>query len=311
MFCSDFKIVGYCVHRVLEVDTLDKVSREGIFALRKLTSLREFLYHPGYSQSPVVRLCLELLPHLHHLQDVDGSISLFDITKPCTVQLRNLSTHDLYDVSDFVSFPELRSLTLWDRLEMHPLFAGGLPKLSELYLKDTDQDNLLVVLGHVGRQLKKLHVSIMCVGVHLKLDRVMGACPNLSELKVSTDSNQLDGSQLQLDTLKHLESVTFELSEREDFLQPGLLLQFLRKAPQLRSVNVTNFNIHHQDLKEWAELAEHSTCMQNLQQIQLQFYATRRSEEAKPLWQKVLSSCSINCPQLQIASVKYMCAVLR
>jgi hypothetical protein len=138
------------------------------------------------------------------------------------------------------------------------------------------------------------------------LDRVLTLCPDLSKLHVTSFPNHaLRVSQLQPDTLKNLESVTLGLIQFDDYLQKGLLLQVLRLAPELRSLSVSGYMLHDEDLKEWAELAEKVTCMQNLQQINIQLDAEQQTENGKRLLDNAITSCCINCSQLQIANVNY------
>jgi hypothetical protein len=59
--------------------------------------------------------------------------------------------------------------------------------------------------------------------------------------------------------------------------------------------------LYYKDLKDWAELATQRTCMQNLQQIKVQLNE-HPSQTAKLLLDEVITSCSINCCQLQIAT---------
>jgi hypothetical protein len=290
---------------VLYLEMLHYVSRRGILALRNLKSLEEFLFSNDIlNQNEVVlvkRHCFELLPNLHHLNEIPCSISLFNIDGPCTLQLRRLRLGNVNNISEQVSLPELQRLYLGN-LEMSPLFAGRLPKLSELCLDRTDVHTLLLVLGHVGRQLQMLDVQIRDGGVHLQLDRVLENCPNLYKLKVnSTKFDVVRVSQLQPDTLQQLQTLHLELcySEVVGHLQSGLLLQVLRLAPDLRSINLSGYMLLDEDLREWAQLAEQGTCMQHLRQIQFDGPCTPTE---KRLLKEAVASCSINCPQLQIAT---------
>jgi hypothetical protein len=114
-------------------------------------------------------------------------------------------------------------------------------------------------------------------------------------------------SQLQPDTFWHLKKLYFHLDlyNGDSYMQSGLLLQILRMAPELRSIHLSGYMLHDQDLKEWAELAEQGTCMQHLQKVGVVFhkYCTLTG---KHLLEEALASCSINCPQLQISAARYL-----
>jgi hypothetical protein len=283
------------------VETLDRVSRDGILALGRLTMLETLVYKNDMPDH-LIRHCLELLQHLHYMHYPTLSMSTIEV--PCTLQLRYLALVNINNISEQVSLPGLETFHLMEPLEMHPLFAGGLPKLSELHLLQTDKETLLLVLGHVGRQLRSLQFYISSDWV--QLDRVLTLCPDLSELHVKSFPNQgLRVSQLLPDTLKKLESVTLGLLQFDDYLQKGLLLQILRLAPELSSLSVSGYLFYDEDLKEWAELAEKGTCMQNLQQLRIQLDAEHQTENGKRLLDNAITSCCINCSQLRTASVNY------
>jgi hypothetical protein len=213
--------------RVLQVAKLDGVSRRGILAVRKLKSLEEFHFTAYHEEAPVMRQCLKLLPHLHKL----FLSTLYDFDPPYSLQLRELHINNIYDVSEHIEMPELKVLDLCAPLKMHRLFAGGFPKLSKLYLEETDQDDLLQVLGHIGQQLQTLSFTTTYDGMQLRLDSVLDACPNVSDLYVCSDSSEIRLSQLQQDTLKQLQNVRLAFWAGEKFLPSGLLLQMLRLSP--------------------------------------------------------------------------------
>jgi hypothetical protein len=75
----------------------------------------------------------------------------------------------------------------------------------------------MLVLGHVGRQLRSLQFHVSGNGV--RLERVLNLCPDLSELRVCFFPNHALGvvSQLQPNTLKHLKKVSFELLQSDDY----------------------------------------------------------------------------------------------
>jgi hypothetical protein len=289
---------------------LDGVSRAGLLALRGLTLLEEFLFSEMTGEL-VIKDCLELLPHLHviahkltpyphphnpkNMQKIGDALSR--IEAQCTLQLRQLWLFNTNTVLDKVSLPELQVLELRGAIVMHPWLAGGVPNLTELHVRLFSQEPLLHILAHIGQQLQTLHVTIM----HLhRVDSLLKLCPNLSELRMKTTSGAEMSSQSGLDThLKHLQ--TFEYSCIDGNLQPGLLLQILRLAPEMRSVDLDLASWFDEDLKVLAELAEEGACMRRLEKfmVRCQLHLNQLG-----LVDKACASCIINCPQLQVFSVR-------
>jgi hypothetical protein len=118
------------MRRVLELDLGYKVSRKGLKALTKLSSLEEFLFVDSLEeeQEYLLEECFKLLPHLH---DISGrteplrcqhqmylsyvvASTLIDMEGPLTLQLRRLeiSTDDFTHFREDVALPELRVLIL-------------------------------------------------------------------------------------------------------------------------------------------------------------------------------------------------------
>jgi hypothetical protein len=291
-------------------------------ALRQLSSLQEFLFSNILEQVSVIRLCMELLPHLHtiaikltphsyslHKNDlhiIGNAFALPYNYAPRILQLRHLAIEKIHEVSAHVmSLPELQALYLGSDFEMHPWFVGGLPNLTELYLSSAWEEDLMPVLVHVGRQLQVLHLEIR---PDLELDRLLNACPNLSELKIISDRSLGCWSECQPDTLKHLKKLVLEIycGHDKDYTMQGLLLQILGLALELQSIDLRLIMLHDEDWKEWAALAEKGTCMQNLQEIKIRYDKYfHLSQQSKRLLDEVFASCSINCPQLQLFSVVY------
>jgi hypothetical protein len=305
------------------VGQLEGVTSRGIVALRKLKSLKEFLFwfNNGYPEVTLglvtMRQCLELLPHLHAIgynpkprSLLMQSTSIFmgaamsKIKEPCTLQLRRLSISSIKHIPEHVSLPELQALFQPDPFnQMHSLFAGRLPKLSELYLHETDEDTLLLVLGHVGQQLRALRFCVFggmgnLLIDGLQLDRVLHACPNLCVLDANTSMSPQCVSQLRPDTLQKLQTLQLYFSY-SDYLQEGLILQFLRLAPQLQTIDLISVMFLDEDLMAWAELAKEGTCMQQLQKIRMNLERRHVNEQGEHLLDELLVSCSINCPRLQ------------
>jgi hypothetical protein len=285
------------------------VSRTGILALRRLTLLQEFVFGDR-SEELVLKHCLELLPHLHiignRLEATQSDHGVYEyemmmkmgkalsqIEAPCTLQLHHLWLHGTVQILDKISLPELQVLELCETIAMHPWLFGGLPKLTELYLYNMNQDTLMPVLAQVGRQLQVLLIELIELP---RLDLVLEACPNLTQLHVYTEMGPRHTSQLRPDMLKQLKAVKFDAAS--DYLEPGLLFQILSMAPELRSIELGSLRVD-EDWEALAELVEEGTCMRHLETIRIErgiFF----TELEQSLMAKVCVSCIINCPQLKI-----------
>jgi hypothetical protein len=225
--------------------------------------------------------------------------ALSKIQSPCTLQLRQLFVSSLDKVPEHVSLPEVQALHVLLSVDNRQLLPGRFPKLTVLNWARPSVEQLMPVLEQVGHQLQTLHFDV-CRG-QLWLDRVLDACPNLSDLSYDTWDSLQSSVALQPDTLSRLQTLRLEFY-RSSYLEAGLLLQILRLAPQLRSVQLKSVMLPDQDLREWAELAKEGTCMQRLQQIELALHPDYCTEH-KHLLDEALISCSIHCPQLKHVSL--------
>lgn len=312
---------------MLEVGNLEGVSNEGILALRKLNSLEEFLFDvKGSFNMPEVMAIKQCFELLHHLQaicykptprtflckslNIFIGVALSKIEKPCTLQLRQLALTNIDHITVHILMPELQKLFLSGPIyEMHPLFAGGLPKLTEFYMNETDEETLALVLRHVGQQLRTLQFAILdgesqLFGNGVRLDTVFDMCPNLSELDVSTSLSPRTVSRLKPDTLQRLQKLKFYFSYADD-MESGLFLQFVSLAPELQSIDLSSVSLDDKELKKWAELAKGGTCMQNLKKVRMSIDTRHFKQKGKSLLDKALIACSINCPQMQEYEIHY------
>jgi hypothetical protein len=291
----------------LEVQTVHRVSKAGLLALRKLTSLQEFLFSNTPNER-MVRECFELLPNLHaiacmltpqlrdfiELEKIGDVLSRIDT--PCTLQLRQLALCNTNRILENVSLPELQALELRGSIAMHPWFEGDVSNLSELRLGNMNPNTMMPVLNHVGRQLQSLR---LVSSDNLQLDAVLNACPNLSELTIMCLGPRFE-SPLRPDTLKHLQTVRF-FQIKSNSQQGQLLLQVLRLAPKLRSVESSSFvlRVNSNEWQELAELAEQGTCMRQLEEIRIHFQENCVQHEQRPM-DEALAACIVHCPKLQI-----------
>jgi hypothetical protein len=222
------------------VQLSDKVSRRGITALRPLSSLQEFLFDIWRLDKNLVHqisLCLEILPHLHavaykpepepaddvRLSDQVG-LALSNIGRPCNLQLRHLFVPSLDHIPQHVHLPELQMLHVYhqDFVELCP---GRFPKLSHLYWRKLFISDVMYVLDWLGQQLQTLSFHD-CFGGTLHLDAMLKECPNLSKLDISFNGALIVISELQPDTLRHLQTLSVCISN----MQFEILLQILRSV---------------------------------------------------------------------------------
>jgi hypothetical protein len=291
--------------RVLEVVLSEQVSRQGFSALRKLSSLREFLF-PLYSQlhylngprrQDLLELSFELLPHLHAaaynektsragnaltvLSTLTSRI-LRRITVPLTLQLRLLALKTLKIVPKHVHLPEVRVLYLdhqnHPNYKADPIAPDRFPNLTELSVYYTDEQTLMSVVGQ-GAGLKLRSLSIGLNGGMKRLDSLLEACPGLRELYLNVPANLQSASRLRPDTLQKLQELRISclfLSAEAHQSAGQLMLEILRLAPKLRSVTLSMVPMAEKDLQELAELAIQGTCLRQLESFE--FYRKTSDE---------------------------------
>jgi hypothetical protein len=162
-------------------------------------------------------------------------------------------------VTNFFLDPFLQVLYLTNPMDESRLLSSRFPKLIELVMDRTNEETLLLVLGQVGKQLQKLRFGIYGNVAEMKngevhLDRVLAACPILSELSTSTNvSPRCDVSELRLDTLIHLHTLVIK-TLCLCHLQSGLLQDFLRLAPNLRFVRLVKASVDSRELGQLSEV---------------------------------------------------------
>lgn len=297
-----------------------EVSRAGFSALSKLKSLQEFIFYDEsteHAQEERLGLCFELLPQLHvssykptpHLYLLElswlTSQALSDIEAPCSLQVRHLALHSTRFVPRHVALPELQVLFLVEPLDGTLLL--NFSNLSELNLRKTDKQNLLLVLGHVGRQLQTLRFNVYFNSAQLdsgiELDRVLKACPNLSELSCSSTLSPWCASELRPDNLRRLRRVSLDTAS--NYVRSGIVLQLLRLAPELRFIRLAWAKLSVEDLRALDELARQRTCMRNLEDFAVTLDARDTTDLEKQLIAKALTSCVAHCDQLKNVSLVY------
>jgi hypothetical protein len=110
-----------------------------------------------------------------------------------------------------------------------------------------------------------------CFGGTLHLDAMLKECPNLSKLDISCNGAVIVISELQPDTLRHLQTLSVCISS----MQFEILLQILRLALKLRSVFIDLPFPNVEELKQLAELAKEGSCMQHLEKITFRISTVR------------------------------------
>lgn len=298
--------------RVLEVLLCAEVNREGILSLCKLSSLQEFIFMASLDLDPTkLVMCLELLPQLHVVggrseQFCDRYVQLGILMAqsmsalaehPRTLQLRQMVLSLFVLIPDTVSLPELRVLFVLEPRVL-ALDARRFTKLSELNVFGTNLDDLMSIVGQVGRRLLALRFSVAAV---VQLDVVLDACPNLSELDMHTSGLQ-SASQLRPETLGRLRTLIYSVQgphlDGPDSVQAGLMMLMLRLAPKLRKVHLTLFRLDVEDMKELARLAKQQICMRRLEEITIRLDPVGTSVMHAHLLELALCSLAIHCPRL-------------
>lgn len=267
----------------------EQVSRRGIAALSRLRYLQEFLFplfrENNYYENRWLRgadlleLCFELLPHLHvvayklttfwsgrplnALSTLTKRV-LTRVTIPLTLQLRYLALDTIIDPPKRISLLQVRVLYLINSSFIRgPLAPDRFPNLTELYMHDAYVNTLMEVVGHgVGRKLQVLKLNVY--GRIKCLDRLLEACPVLCELFISASSNPLSESPLRPDTLQNLHTLNISCPN-SDRMQSGLMIEFFRLAPNLRSVELIIVPMAEEYLQELTEMVKQGTCLRKLE----------------------------------------------
>jgi hypothetical protein len=303
---------------VLEVELAQTVSKHGISALVQVSSLQEFLFgtNKDYNdrrQAKAVKvligLCFEFLPHLHAVafkvpatsSDCENSSVLMAsamslVRSQRTLQLRQLAVPYLSSIPEHVSLPELQQLCLTECINsIQPSIPAGIsfPNLTELIMLSASNQYLMLVLGHVGRQLQKLRCNMQ--DSVLELEKVLDACPNLSKLNLAGVGFKLPWFKVRPETLRRMR--TLKLSCIFGFVSPGMLCQFLRSAPLLRHFQLETVSLRLEDLNELAELAKQGTSMKHLEHITLDVNCRQCD---KSLFEEAIFNCITHCPQLRV-----------
>jgi hypothetical protein len=284
-----------------------RLTREGFHALSKLQSLQEFKFFKSRNicenrQMQLMHLCFEMLPQLH-------AVSSF-IPKPktfCTDPLKILSESSISALIGLILQYEHYTLKLRHLAVTNSSAYGiphnlALPELSEVILYGSVRDDLIERFGH---QLTALHFFNYSTEVHL--DQLLANCPNLTELSLHSYSIS-NISQLQPHTLQRLQvlqiSCEFGAAALDD-PSPGLMVDLLQLAPNLRSVSFTLERVYLEIFEGMLLLAKEPSCMRHLEE--LKFFIKNEPDNVfeRDLLKSALKSCVIECDQLKTVKLEF------
>jgi hypothetical protein len=312
------------LRRVLEVQLPDRVTRRGVAALIQLKSLEEFIF-PRQSDvvgPEILGLLYELLPNLHVAAFKPAVPFVFktnvfrrcrlsmsaleEISSPRTLQLHHLVRRSLHGIPEHVSLPQVRELfLLFDGLHLNPVPADRFPNLTALFVRIPRHQHLMCIVGHgLGRKLHTLRVTLSHKSEALQVDELLDACPNLSELSMESFFMQ-SAEELRPDTLGRLRilRVQVDCSNRSGGnLQPGLVLQLLRSAPELRALELDSDMLDLTDMELLAELVERDGGLRHLERLS---FSGRIPRDSKDQIDQLVISCSTHCKQLREVVTKY------
>jgi hypothetical protein len=314
----------FFVHRVLEVFLLPQsTTREGISALSKLQSLQEFYFFesPNMCKRGMIRvaqLCLELLPQLHGVMlkvephscknllrilgnYTSSALSGLSTDRQYTLQLRNVAVSGA--VPEQVSMPELRCLCHSWPSEHTALGLDNdrFPRLRELAMYGVCQTKLMRNLGHVGRQLEALHFEVHAI---VQLDRVLEKCPDLSELSVHSHGLN-SAAELQPRPLRRLDKLKVYFADSEYEHQPGLFVEILRHALELRSVDLTLQKVHADMFEELCVLIKQRTCMRHLEEFTVYVDNDQCDKFERAVPEIALVLCAYECEKLKKVMLEF------
>jgi hypothetical protein len=239
------------------------------------------------------------------LADV-SAVALKRITMPHTLQLHHLVLDTLIGIPHYVALPEVRVLYLRKPEVETQLPQGRFPKLSELNMDETNNEKLMCVVGHgVGQYLQTLRISFCrCRSDDelqpLQLDKMLAACPNLSELCVKTVGLQCAG-RLRPDTLRQLRILRICCHFGKGMAQQGNVPQLLFLAPNLSHVELASDLLSNEDLMQLTELVEQRACLRHLEQLRFSiiYQGTNYTQQLIRLADLFVISCSNHCERLR------------
>lgn len=265
-----------------------------------------------------IELCLEYLPQLHvvslkpephickNLLRILGkytstALSNLSRDRQHTLQLRCLAVSTF--VPEHIALPQLRFLC-----QSWPLEHTGLglandrfPQLSELALYGVCSGKLMRNLGHVGRQLNTLHFEVHEI---IQLDRVLDKCPNLSELSVHSHGVN-SSSELQPHPLRRLQKLQVTFADSEYEHQPGLFVELLRLAPELRSVVLSLEKVHGDLFEELCVLVRQRICMRHLGEFKVYVDNDHCDTYERAVPEIALVLCTYECEKLKNVMLEF------
>lgn len=309
----------YKFSRVLAVSQLDEnVSASGFQALSKLDHLEQFYFCSikNASTRKHLELCLQYLPKLRfagenfspHFCIFYNSLgkltteALLSLKTPTILGLQKMSLFRVERMPEEISLPNLNHLILEFPLENFRCDDPRLSQVTKLCLYEGTTAAAVQILGHLGRQLKKLE---LCASESVPFDLILESCPNLewfSYIKTKTFTNA--ACYIEPDTLRHLKCLELSSIESQDtssVADPGLLLQLLR-APELRRLKVSLYALQQKEMDKIVHLIQQGNILQKLELAMIEafhdsVFNALHEAEAKQV-NLLLSEMAVNCPCL-------------
>jgi len=259
------------------------------------------------------------MPHLHivlkkpapfhgkslalELGQLTSKVIIDDITNPCTLQLHHLALSSSYiSIPEHINLPQLQSIYISNSFGPYLLDASRFPKLTEMSLYFSNVEPLFN-LGLLGHNLR--HISVT-VNAKVELDRLLYACPHLTELTIFC--KHLDSTtDLQPDTLLVLQQFLFVCYStfRNETVQEGLIVEVLRLAPELRVFKMKAVMLGEDELMKFADLAEQRICLRKLEEVHLKVDKKDMTTLEQDLLDAATISLATHCERLRILEVIY------
>jgi hypothetical protein len=303
---------------VLRVKVNKSVSEVGVSALSKLEHLREFSFFSAWDKNDnaaALRLCLQLLPHLHvaghrfthrDLRDEQDRVVrtlasvLVDVRRPYCLGLQQVALVGVSRLPDDVQLPNLDALVLLEPRSDILQPDDRLSRLSELVLLDASSNVVTPLLLQLGPQLRSLSLRVC----NASLDIVLFACPNLTELNVRVTGHLGFEQPLQPLLLQQLQVLRLEGSDTDEWMKTKLLPQLLQ-APLLSRVRLDTVALSLADTQSIVQqLADHAI-LQQLKKFSFKGVGHYDLDTDTNQREVLMSAVALHCPLIEAFDVYY------
>jgi hypothetical protein len=245
----------------------------------------------------VLKLCFELLPQLHAISPNLAEPHVFE-----NLMLQKLAESTANALADFGSRRKhclnLRRIVV----SGHVPHSVDMPQLSEMCMYNVSRGDVIEICEP---QLTALHIRAPC---KVQLDRLLYNCPNLSELSLHATGVSA-ASELRPNTLQRLRFLRVSFSDYHVFYDSQKLVELLRLAPQLRSVNITVQFLYDGLFEDLALLSQKRTCFRHLEELKYvvkTFDNTDIYEFDVDLIKEAIDTCILNCDQLKTIQFEFL-----